>query len=525
MEKSEMVVLEVEADDYKVFENPFFQSWQPTSSSTTTTTTTTTTIEDITFEFEGKEIGILESVERIEQTFTFLLDVIESIQASFDEGDVWRNDPENDQFLIQCFNDFQHSKLLLQSINSKLKGKLKNIERLIEESNNLESKYDSLKDTLTFYKEKNETFVKQNNNNSNNNSSSSSSSSSLNINNNERQNSKLNLKKFIKSISTKFLSSSNINNQQFQQQQQQEEQEIEVEEEIETIQDYEILTVTEPGSCPICIEDNIECHNLFIISQCKHQYCISCLSEYLKSNISDRKLVIPCPTPNCKSIFQYEQIKLIVDNETFSKFEEFTLTSFIVADPNFKWCPKPGCGNAVFGEKSNPRTRCSNATCNFEFCFNCEEEWHPNSTCEQYQNWKLENNMVDQKYVVWTKKNHTKKCPKCKSIIEKNAGCNHIHCHCGYNFCWLCNGKYTGNHYDPLNIFGCPGMGRSRIGFGKRISLKSAVGIGVVLGGVLVISLGIPTLVVGLPIYGGYLAQKRIRVNIKRKKQKSYLSK
>lgn len=31
---------------------------------------------------------------------------------------------------------------------------------------------------------------------------------------------------------------------------------------------------------------------------------------------------------------------------------------------------------------------------------------------------------------------------------------------CGYSWCWLCGGLYTGYHYSPLNVFGCPNMQR-----------------------------------------------------------------
>jgi hypothetical protein len=31
---------------------------------------------------------------------------------------------------------------------------------------------------------------------------------------------------------------------------------------------------------------------------------------------------------------------------------------------------------------------------------------------------------------------HVKKCPGCGEYIEKNGGCDHMRCRCGYNFWW-----------------------------------------------------------------------------------------
>ena len=53
---------------------------------------------------------------------------------------------------------------------------------------------------------------------------------------------------------------------------------------------------------------------------------------------------------------------------------------------------------------------------------------------------------------------NTKKCPVCHKPIEKNQGCNHMTCKaaaggCGYEFCWMCLGKWsehgtaTGGYY------------------------------------------------------------------------------
>ena len=50
------------------------------------------------------------------------------------------------------------------------------------------------------------------------------------------------------------------------------------------------------------------------------------------------------------------------------------------------------------------------------------------------------------------------KCPRCKVKIEKAEGCNHMTCQsCKYEFCWICRGPYSDDHFEPWNIFGCPG--------------------------------------------------------------------
>jgi len=47
-------------------------------------------------------------------------------------------------------------------------------------------------------------------------------------------------------------------------------------------------------------------------------------------------------------------------------------------------------------------------------------------------------------------------CPKCKTKVEKVDGCNHMICIiCNYEFCWICGGPYSDNHFVPFNPMGC----------------------------------------------------------------------
>ncbi|KAF2071093.1 hypothetical protein CYY_007579 [Polysphondylium violaceum] len=478
---------------------------------------------DFIFQFTDSSANNNPLFQEIYQSFNLFSDILSSLQISFDDGDVWRDDRETESFLDIHYQEFVENRERISNYLENNK-KDKNMINLLRQSNHIEYRYQTLKKSLDLEKYRRETKesytsekLKQLQEMERNQSTKKNN-----------QNSKL--KKMIYKIKSNISqspiqSSNDINinkqdNKEIEIRKQQDQEEEEKEEEIDFQQDFEIIQAHKEIECPICFDENVEPANVFIISQCSHAYCKNCIGEYLNSNILSKNVNIPCPTPKCTSFFQYDQIKYLVDPLIFAKYEEFTFNIFLMKSPNYKWCPNPVCGNVVYGEIDNPRCKCSNTNCNFDFCFNCEVEWHHNSTCHQYQIWRIENKLVDTTYSAWTKKADTKKCPKCKSIIEKNEGCNHIVCHCGYNFCWLCGGKFTNHHYDPFNPFGCPGLGVSnKLGTGKRLTIKVLVGLGVVIGGPIVISVGIPVVIVAVPIYGGYLAHKHIKRAVAKKKK------
>jgi len=201
--------------------------------------------------------------------------------------------------------------------------------------------------------------------------------------------------------------------------------------------------------CLICDEEySIEM--IYVLDNCNHRYCIECLGLMLKTKINDGRVQeIKCPSPNCETQIDYNQIKQIVrDDNLFARYEEYNLKRALEKIQDLRWCPRPGCSNAMIGSSEVPMMVCSNDRCRFTFCFKCKEEWHADVTCEQYQQWKIENNESEARYIDWVR-NNTKQCPKCKVQIEKNGGCNHMTCKsCQHEFCWLCSVDYTSSHWE-----------------------------------------------------------------------------
>jgi hypothetical protein len=107
--------------------------------------------------------------------------------------------------------------------------------------------------------------------------------------------------------------------------------------------------VPESVSCPICFDTvkGADCIRL----ACGHCYCLDCLDDMLGVRVKEgRVLDIKCPTPTCMETLTYADIhQIITDEAVLAKYEEFLFLSALRAEPNLRWCPKPGCGNAVIG--------------------------------------------------------------------------------------------------------------------------------------------------------------------------------
>lgn len=81
--------------------------------------------------------------------------------------------------------------------------------------------------------------------------------------------------------------------------------------------------------------------------------------------------------------------------------------------------------------------------CTQQVCYRCRDEWHGYFvSCESYMMGKFEEKIVF--------------CPMCSVKISKTEGCNHMTClFCKYEFCWVCGGESTADHFNLLNPLNC----------------------------------------------------------------------
>ncbi|KAH3760423.1 ubiquitin-protein ligase [Pelomyxa schiedti] len=204
----------------------------------------------------------------------------------------------------------------------------------------------------------------------------------------------------------------------------------------------EMLLPSGFGSCGVCGDDVLvspESVNL----PCAHIFCNECWAEYLRVKLFDENqgLNLTCMAPKCKSAVTIEHVKVAAPG-LIDKYSKCMVRSLVEDNVYIKWCPSPGCSYALRSSLiKSPLVLCK---CGFKMCFMCNEEAHFPANCAMLKKW-LEKCRDDSETYHWIQVN-TKICPKCKSAIEKNGGCNHMTCrNCRHEFCWLCFGDWH-NH-------------------------------------------------------------------------------
>jgi len=253
---------------------------------------------------------------------------------------------------------------------------------------------------------------------------------------------------------------------------------------------------------------------------CKHQFCVDCWQRYLLSRLqTDLVLHIPCPHRDesaCRRELTHDEVMArLMSNHECARYERLVGVARLASDPSVRWCPNPRCARLISSSSSTSSARrtfqrsgriaCSE--CGTEVCKRCGEVWHPSITCTQAAKQAMKPFMTQtadgcpsspgtaaasssalpsssvvaaheksssttltapaptsasssNDFIPSSSSAMLKRCPCCGMAVIRVAGCNFVRCsYCSAEWCWLCQGSYTDDHFAWWNVMdGCPLM-------------------------------------------------------------------
>lgn len=191
-----------------------------------------------------------------------------------------------------------------------------------------------------------------------------------------------------------------------------------------------------PG-CAICM-DNFEEKDGVRCSKGDHFLCRACFRRYCVDVACDRgsgPSAVECVAPKCGAVYSTRAVRDCVSAADVMVMEERerdkSLRQVLGGAAAVLRCPCGTVGAVSHEDVGDGKVTCPG--CSTHYCVRCGMAAHE-GPCKDGEGGVLS----------WMagKKNSVKQCPKCGEAIEKDAGCNHMKCACGHDFCWLCLGPF-----------------------------------------------------------------------------------
>ncbi|CAF1320817.1 unnamed protein product, partial [Adineta ricciae] len=192
------------------------------------------------------------------------------------------------------------------------------------------------------------------------------------------------------------------------------------------------------NTCPICACDF---DSPYALQQCGHTFCRSCLTAYFDTyfdvTISSDAFKLSCPLQNCNAVCLIRDIVSILGFERMTRLAMIAFQIYIRrGENNLAQCMGIDCKQVYRLSDRSSMYFCDQ--CIKVYCTPCEVEYHTGMTCEQFQ--KLHNDKDEDAILQYNLgKSSCKACPKCRTPIDKYAGCHAVKCTlCNTQFCWRC---------------------------------------------------------------------------------------
>jgi ariadne-1 len=187
------------------------------------------------------------------------------------------------------------------------------------------------------------------------------------------------------------------------------------------------------NECPICLGPSEEKNPLRKGSCGQCELHAKCEAEKWRHFIANHA-VTPLQCSICRERLNLEDgiSSDLLDEDEQERLKEIALQNYLKNGSGWEYCKTPDCpGIGHEGDAKQGDTLLSWEN----QCFICYEKfprWRQNQKTRDLELRKSEEYI--RRSLLF--RNFTR-CPKCKTLIEKNGGCGHMTCRCRYEFSWL----------------------------------------------------------------------------------------
>ncbi|KAG7231308.1 hypothetical protein INR49_012148 [Caranx melampygus] len=209
------------------------------------------------------------------------------------------------------------------------------------------------------------------------------------------------------------------------------------------------------NECPCCLSI-FPRSKMQSLTSCQCSVCHECFSQHFTIAVRDkhiRDMVCPvCSEPDINDPEQLDsyfstldiQLRDCLETEVYELFHKKLTEHALMKDPKFLWCCH--CTFGFINDGDQLKVTC--LSCRNSFCAQCKKPWEPQHqdlSCEQFQQWKRENDPEYQRQgLAGYLRDNGITCPHCRFQYDlTKGGCMHFSCsQCRYQFCSGCNNPY-----------------------------------------------------------------------------------
>jgi hypothetical protein len=221
--------------------------------------------------------------------------------------------------------------------------------------------------------------------------------------------------------------------------------------------------------CSLCFDKKVAgaCYSMHGcingLAGCNAIFCKTCLLEYIIIHLEEGStLELKCPNIQCAKKMHESDIRVIIQDikhnkiDLYQRFLDISFNEFIMQNGDVvKRCPTPDC-RCTYEIDAAIAYRLKCPGCKRTYCSHCGIRHASEMTCKQaYEHAQRVGNKNEEQAAnkEWLQ-DHTKACPRCKTVIEKNGGCFYMFCKkCGHEFCWKCLQPHDHSEKHPCGLW------------------------------------------------------------------------